>query len=52
MIQVREPLRKEEKSRALWLLYTYRDRFCNEVKKLPAMDVIEYRIPTIRYHPV
>jgi len=52
MIQVRESLRKEEKSRALWFLYTWRDRFCNEEKKLPATDVIEYRIPTLRYHPV
>ena len=43
---------KEEKSRALRLLYTWKDRFCNDVKKLPATDLIEHQIPTIRCHPV
>jgi len=51
-IQIGEQLTKEEKSRALRLLYTWRDRFCNDVKKLPVTDLIEHRIPTIRCHPV
>jgi len=51
-IQIGEQLTKEEKSQALRLLYTWRDRFCNDVKKLPTTDLIEHRIPTIRCHPV
>jgi len=42
----------EEKSRALRLLYTWRNRFCNDEKKFPATDMIKHRIPTIRCHPV
>jgi hypothetical protein len=51
-IQVGEQLMEAEKSQALRLLYTWRDRFCSDVRKLPATDLIEHRIPTIKCRPV
>jgi hypothetical protein len=51
-IQVGEQLMEAEKSQALQLLYTWKDQFCSDVRKLPATDMIEHRIPTIKCHPV
>ena len=51
-IQVGEQLTEEERSRAIRLLYTWRDRFCSDVRKLPATDLIEHRIPTTKCRPV
>jgi len=30
------------------LLYTWSERFCDDVRKLPATDLIEHWIPTIK----
>jgi hypothetical protein len=51
-IQVGGHLTAEERSRALRLLYTWKDRFCSDVRELPATDLIEHRIPTVKCRPV
>jgi len=51
-IQIGEQLTETEKLQGMRLLYTWRDLFCNNVRELPAMDLIEHRIPTIKCNPV
>jgi len=51
-IQIGEQLTEGERSRAIRLLYTWRDQFCSDVRKLPATDLIEHRIPTTKCRPV
>jgi len=50
-IQIGEQLTETEKSQTRRLLYTWRDQFCEDVRKLPATDLIEHRIPTIKSNP-
>jgi len=51
-IQIGEQLMETEKAQAKRLLYTWKDRFCEGVRKLPATDPIEHRIPTVKCNPV
>jgi len=51
-IELGEQLTETEKLQGMQLLYTWWDRFCKEVRRLPVMDVIEHQIPTIKCHPV
>jgi len=51
-IQIGEQLTETEKLQGMRLLYTWRGRFCNNVRELPATDLIEHRIPTLKCNPV
>jgi len=51
-IKLRKQLTETEKLKGMRLLYTWRDRFCNDVRELPVTDLIKHRIPTIKCNPV
>jgi hypothetical protein len=51
-IEVGKHLTPVERAKALRLLYSWKDLFCDDLLKLPATDLVTHKIPTVPAKPV